>query len=97
MRSGHPPITSFRSWPVPTEAFKSYCQELIARAPEDKANDSGIREPWYCANCRELIYNKDSDGYPAPGAPMPLVLHDGKIRNVCRSCFDTACAIAKEK
>lgn len=44
------------------------------------------REPWRCQQCNALIYNLDSDGHPAPGAPLPK--YGGPDHpEICTLCF----------
>jgi hypothetical protein len=33
--------------------------------------DPQLRDPWRCQACNALIHNIDSEGRPAPGAPLP--------------------------
>jgi hypothetical protein len=53
-------------------------------------------EPWRCYNCDELMYNKDQDGYPSPGAPIGLAIHvEEKPMRVCLLCVEMYIAVLK--
>jgi len=69
-------------------AFAAYCQELIEREPADNPSHLTERDAWKCDLCEGYIYNLDAAGRPAPGAPMPLVLYEGKVRHACHTCFE---------
>jgi len=43
-------------------------------------------EPWRCESCGELMYNRDANGYPCPGAPMPH-FWDIEHTQVCSACY----------
>ena len=43
-------------------------------------------EPWRCGGCNRLMYNLDSEGKPAPGAPLPNYL-DEEHPEVCTLCY----------
>lgn len=53
-------------------------------------------EPWYCDECGTFVYNKDSDGYPAPGAPVGLaVKFDKKEMRICLVCAEMYIVLLK--
>lgn len=48
-------------------------------------------KPWRCEGpCKELMYNKDGNGYPAPGAPIGFTVHldIGVSKRVCCTCAE---------
>jgi hypothetical protein len=52
-------------------------------------NNFEFIEPWFCGNCDEFMYNKDQDGYPAPGAPVGLaVKYDNRSMRICLLCAE---------
>ena len=50
-----------------------------------------ILEPWRCSCCKELMYNRDENGNPTEGAPMPK-FWSIKYQQVCSMCYEMACA-----
>jgi hypothetical protein len=54
--------------------------------PKQTEESKSSSDAWRCGACRALIYNRDADGHPAPGAPKPLYL-DHRNQNICMTCF----------
>lgn len=53
-------------------------------------------EPWRCESCNELIYNKDGDGYPTPGAPIGIAVKlDKQMKRICLVCAEMYIVILK--
>lgn len=53
-------------------------------------------EPWHCGECGEFMYNKDKEGYPAPGAPLGLeVKVDEASFRVCLMCAEVYISLLK--
>lgn len=63
--------------------------------PSQQKLFKGEIEPWRCKHCNKLIYNRDENGYPVPGAPVPR-WWSLEFNKVCNFCYDVALA-AKEK
>jgi hypothetical protein len=61
--------------------------------PEPETN---VVDPWRCRLCEKLIYNIDENGYPRPGAPLPL-WGGIKFSQVCSLCFEMQSALNTEK
>jgi len=72
--------------------------KTLAETPADKPQTQLLEfvEPWRCDSCKELMYNKNADGYPAPGAPIGLnITVDGKEQRVCLMCAEMYIAVLK--
>lgn len=63
--------------------------------------DEGIEsldfiEPWRCGECKNLMYNVDSKGYPSPGAPIGMSIKPyGKPMRVCMMCAQLYVTVLK--
>lgn len=54
-------------------------------------SDDATREPWTCASCGIFVYNLDSEGRPAPGAPSSFFggEYSGKrYEKICTLCYE---------
>lgn len=64
----------------------------------DECKELEFLEPWRCGECNELMYNKDQEGYPAPGAPLGLeVKIDDESIRVCLMCAEIYISLLRNK
>lgn len=53
-------------------------------------DEDAVREPWRCDSCGLLVFNIDSSGYPAPGAPSSYFGGEyggTRYEKVCTACY----------
>lgn len=58
-----------------------------------------LLESWVCEGpCQQLMYNKDEEGYPCPGAPVGFTIHpDEQELRVCSTCADMYISLAESR